>query len=222
MSDVNEGFWQPDPFGRHAQRYFDGANWTQNVIDKSGRQTTDPPVSWVPSATAPTKRGPQPLSMVMAVTGALFVVLSLFVLNWFEVRSSEKEQLRVSNDFEVKAALGLSVSEITDGLKFNEIKTLSETTGSTSLSGTTKQYFHFGYVVAVGLAAAGVLVLFTSNPMKALIVLALLAVAAWHVTAVNEVGDASVDPQFGAWIGAVGFVMVAAALLVPRRQPAVG
>jgi len=219
MSDVNEGFWQPDPFGRHAQRYFDGANWTQNVIDKSGRQTTDPPVSWVPSATAPTKRGPQPLSMVMAVTGALFAVLSLFVLNWFEFRTSENDELRATGNSTVEAKLGLSVSEITDGLKFTEIKTIAENTEGDTLSGATDQYFTFGYLVAVGAAVVGVLALFSSGLQRPLAI-AVVLVAGWHANTVNDLSDNTVDTKVGAWLGAVGLLMVAVALMLPRRENA--
>ncbi|HEV2071814.1 MAG TPA: phospholipid scramblase-related protein [Acidimicrobiales bacterium] len=34
--------WYPDPYGRHERRYFDGANWTQDVTSH-GRQEIDPP-----------------------------------------------------------------------------------------------------------------------------------------------------------------------------------
>lgn len=34
--------WHPDPTGRHAQRYWDGARWTDDVADATGQQGTDP------------------------------------------------------------------------------------------------------------------------------------------------------------------------------------
>ena len=37
------GKWQPDPFGRHEYRYFDGSVWTENVSDQ-GSTGFDPPV----------------------------------------------------------------------------------------------------------------------------------------------------------------------------------
>jgi hypothetical protein len=36
------GQWAADPFGRHQLRYYDGAAWTQHVLD-DGRPSTDPP-----------------------------------------------------------------------------------------------------------------------------------------------------------------------------------
>ena len=35
------GGWHADPAGRHQQRYFDGAGWTDHVVD-AGVQSTDP------------------------------------------------------------------------------------------------------------------------------------------------------------------------------------
>ncbi len=35
--------WYPDPFGRHEQRYYDGAAWTEHV-SSHGRQSVDPPI----------------------------------------------------------------------------------------------------------------------------------------------------------------------------------
>jgi len=44
--------WYPDPFGRHEHRWFDGAQWTDQV-SSHGRQSTDPPVAaHVPTAVA--------------------------------------------------------------------------------------------------------------------------------------------------------------------------
>lgn len=36
--------WQPDPFGRHELRYWDGSKWTQHVAS-GGHQAIDPPVA---------------------------------------------------------------------------------------------------------------------------------------------------------------------------------
>ena len=37
------GQWAQDPFGRSAQRYFDGSQWTEHVVDMNSRQATDQP-----------------------------------------------------------------------------------------------------------------------------------------------------------------------------------
>jgi hypothetical protein len=53
MADAS---WQPDPYGRHEQRYFDGERWTEHVSD-NGAQSTDEP-SAGPVVAPP--RPPQP------------------------------------------------------------------------------------------------------------------------------------------------------------------
>lgn len=39
----NGGQWAQDPFGRYAQRYFDGSQWTEHVVDANSRQAADAP-----------------------------------------------------------------------------------------------------------------------------------------------------------------------------------
>lgn len=46
-SHVSRGSWNPDPFGRHELRYFDGEHWTQHV-STDGEQSTDAPVASPP------------------------------------------------------------------------------------------------------------------------------------------------------------------------------
>jgi general stress protein CsbA len=36
--------WNPDPFNRHQQRYWDGARWTEHVAD-NGQRSIDPPTA---------------------------------------------------------------------------------------------------------------------------------------------------------------------------------
>ena len=45
MSDTPESKpdWYPDPYGRHELRYYNGAQWTEQV-SSHGRQSTDPPI----------------------------------------------------------------------------------------------------------------------------------------------------------------------------------
>lgn len=43
MSDApTDAAWLTDPTGRHAQRYFDGDEWTEHVADTAGNASTDP------------------------------------------------------------------------------------------------------------------------------------------------------------------------------------
>jgi hypothetical protein len=51
---TNAAGWYPDGTGRHAQRYFDGATWTDHVADAAGHQALDPMVAApVAAAAAP-------------------------------------------------------------------------------------------------------------------------------------------------------------------------
>jgi hypothetical protein len=49
MSQVSPG-WYPDPSGRFAQRYHDGARWTEHVADAEGNRATDAPAGQAGSA----------------------------------------------------------------------------------------------------------------------------------------------------------------------------
>lgn len=42
MSDQTPAGWLPDPTGRFARRYFDGATWTDHVADAPGETLNDP------------------------------------------------------------------------------------------------------------------------------------------------------------------------------------
>lgn len=44
MSDPSGvvGAWHPDPLGRYAQRWWDGVQWTDQVVDAGGQASTDP------------------------------------------------------------------------------------------------------------------------------------------------------------------------------------
>ena len=82
MPETTPGSWQPDPYGRFTQRYWDGANWTANVTDASGAQHNDPPVPSAGAATASAPGGsglPVP-GLVVAGIGVVLVVLSMFIL----------------------------------------------------------------------------------------------------------------------------------------------
>jgi hypothetical protein len=49
MSQVSPG-WYPDPSGRFAHRYHDGARWTEHVADADGNRATDVPAGQAGSA----------------------------------------------------------------------------------------------------------------------------------------------------------------------------
>jgi len=71
--------WNPDPYGRHALRYWDGTQWTEHVSDE-GRASVDPlPPADAPTApveptapvarTEPTQMASGPVSMVRNAGG---------------------------------------------------------------------------------------------------------------------------------------------------------
>ena len=61
--------WHPDPSGQYAQRYWNGAAWTEHVIDRSGQRTVDPAMAAPTAPTAPT--APRPAFNETAETMAL-------------------------------------------------------------------------------------------------------------------------------------------------------
>jgi hypothetical protein len=220
MSDTAPGSWQPDPFGRFSQRYWDGANWTENVIDASGTQTTDPPVpSAEPSPAAPTATPsgsalPVP-SLVVVGVGALLLLLSLFVLNWFEFNSDTKESLRDSSA-EVQRELGVSADSLVDGMKLSEVRDLADKVGTEDLNTIADQYITWGYLVSLFAIAIALFALFQPKlrwPALAIVVLFVV----WHAFTVYELGGSTIDTQLGAWLGAVGLAIAAIGLLLPRQ-----
>lgn len=51
------GSWQPDPFGRHQHRWWDGTSWTDQVSD-DGVTSVDPPGDAAPGAGTPPAEAP--------------------------------------------------------------------------------------------------------------------------------------------------------------------
>lgn len=71
MSDAR---WAPDPTGRHAQRYWDGQQWTEHVADAAGGQSVDPlegPPQDAPTAAGTTGPAPSGASAGGGVSGGL-------------------------------------------------------------------------------------------------------------------------------------------------------
>lgn len=189
MPELTPGSWQPDPFGRFAQRYWDGTSWTENVSDASGAQTTDPPVaSATQSVAASSPSGsalPVPALVVVGV-GALLVVLSDFALTWFS--SGIDAKLSDLRDFAGES----------DDVPF-----------------FVDQYLSWGWLV--GLAVVGLAVLAVFNPrVRVWALAAAVVMAVWHGWTVYDTGSDRISPEIGAWLGAVGFAACAVALLLPR------
>src|SRR5687768_7754554 len=51
MSEVTPG-WYADPSGRFSQRYHDGTQWSEHVVDSAGNRSTDPTNQAQPQAAA--------------------------------------------------------------------------------------------------------------------------------------------------------------------------
>jgi len=51
MSQVTPG-WYADPSGRYSQRYHDGTQWTEHVVDAAGNRSTDPAGNQAPAQAA--------------------------------------------------------------------------------------------------------------------------------------------------------------------------
>src|SRR5258705_1827905 len=194
--------WQPDPYGRFAQRYFDGTNWTANVTDAAGTQLTDPPGPSAPPSFAPpvatgggTSAPPVP-GLIVAGVGAVLLLLSLFVLNWFDFSSSFKEEISSASD-QFEQVLGIKASEITDGIKMSEVKDIADA-DSDGLPFLSEQYLNWGYLVAIAAIAFAVVALFVTN-LRVPAITAAALVALWHTWVVYDLSGETIDTQLGAW-----------------------
>lgn len=194
MSDTTPGSWQPDPFARFAQRYWDGANWTANVIDASGAQTTDAPVPSVPMPSAgyspvgstPTASTLPVPGLVVAGLGAVFVLLSDFALTWFS------------------ASIDVKLSDLRDFAS-----------KSSDVPFFVDQYMSWGWLVGLAAAVLAITALFVPT-VRVAALWAAAVMAVWHAWAVYDTGSDRISPEIGAWLGAIGFAMCAVAQLLPR------
>jgi len=193
MSDAGAGSWQPDPYGRFAQRYWDGVQWTASVSDGRGGQFNDPPVPNAPGTTAPystpaaaAKTGVPTVALAIVGVGALLLILSDFVLAWFSSSGSD-----------------FNLSDLRDAA--------SETS---DLSFLPDAYLNWGWIV--GLAAVGLAVGALFQPKLRVVAAAVLfAVAAWHGWTAYDISTEEVSPEFGAWLGSIGLIVCGAAALLP-------
>lgn len=244
MTDAVAG-WHPDPFHRHAQRYWDGAQWTSDVADGNGVQTTDPAVPEpVPPAGTPLAGMPPtstsstppvvPLSrvpraaLVIAGVGAVCVLLSFFVLNWYSVTAAGKSQLDTAgggslfSDSGDEIVPGLTAADFDDGLSWSEVRTINDDTnsaGSNDLSALSDQYAQWGWYVSLLVAAGCVAALFF-RPARRWLAIAAVVMAVWHAYTANDGNSQGLTTiALGAWLGAVGLVVLAAAALVVGRLP---
>lgn len=236
MTQTTPG-WYPDPNGRYAQRYHDGTNWTEHVADAAGNRTTDPQGTatgtGAPPPGAPAFGGPDygaqggfavspgssssfkpTWGLIIGGVGALFVLLSLFVL-----------------DFAEASGFGGGSGPLGD---LNE----------EGVSGLTRLYangFIRFLVLLIVLAAAVTMARIpaiedkikdvrTKVPNLAMIAAIVCGVLLlWHLVVMFTMevefgGDSfGLDPTFGAWLGALGWIGLGVSQLdLPFNKQTIG
>jgi hypothetical protein len=191
MSETTPGTWQPDPFGRFAQRYWDGASWTANVIDSAGAQSTDPPVPSAGAAYSPPRSSASALpvpGLVVVGVGALLVLLSDFGLAWF---SGNRD------------------------VSFSDLREFASE--SSRVPFFVDQYLTWGWLLGLAAVAFAVVAMFVPT-LRLPAAAAAAVMVVWHAWTVYDTGSNGFSPQIGAWMGAVGFAACVVGTLLPRPQ----
>jgi hypothetical protein len=195
MSDASTpAGWQPDPYGRYTQRYWDGTGWTEHVTDTTGTQTTDAPM-YSPQARAAGAGAPSaiPLPGIIVVgAGVLLTLLSYFALNWFSIRG----------------LVDFNWSDVRDSLS-----------RSTDLPFLVDQYASWGWYLGIAAIVLAAVALFVPG-LRIPAAIAAAVLAAWHLKVVWDLTDNTVSAQVGAWLGAVGLVACCVGVLLPRPSAA--
>lgn len=197
MSDVSTpAGWQPDPYGRYAQRYWDGAAWTEHVTDASGTQSTDAPTfgpqagatsGAQPAATARSTALPVP-GIIVVGAGTLLILLSYFVLDWFKILDQ----------------LDLDFNDVRDSLS-----------RSSDVPFFADQYTWWGWYLGIALIAVAAAALFVPA-LRLPVVIAAGVLTLWHLWAVWDLSRSGVSAEIGAWLGALGLIACGVAALLPR------
>ena len=168
---------------------------------------------------------PRP-ALVVAGIGVVFVLLSFFALTWYTASAEVQSEVNSAfSDADVNGATELSAKDINDGLSWSEIRTLEsadqrDTSGG--ISTLSDQYVQWGWYLAL-LAAAGCVAALFFPVARRYAAGAAMVMALWHAYVVNDGAGGGFDAAIGAWLGAVGLVVVGvAALLGPRlsQKPA--
>lgn len=211
MSDAG---WFGDPTGRFGQRWYDGRDWTASVVGANGQVLEDPlpkrdvpaqpayqaggyaPASW--PATTSTRYAPG-LGLAVGAVGVLLVALSLFALKWAD------------NSDGTFVDLGKAVRKI----------------GSDDYPYLTA-YLYAAWLGFVLFAATVIFVLAAGLPLPRSrtgnivprVVGAVLAGAAavLQTAAIVDVFKGPGDPQFGAWLGVAGYLVVVVGMAIGARR----
>lgn len=216
------GGWYADPTGRFAQRFFDGAAWTEHVLGVDGAGSLDPvardddfgAAARSAGATSDVRERPRtrlPIGLLVAIAGALLIALSLLQLSWMTLPSG--------NSFDAGSAL--SFDDV--GAFAHDATTFAANVNQDSgVASYSTTYLDNGKLIAAVAALAAVLAALRVRSRLRLALAALVAaVAVWHLLVAINLNSAKVFPgvDVGAWIGAVGLAACAVgAAIGPRRR----
>lgn len=210
--------WHPDPTGRFGQRYFDGRAWTDHVVGANGQTIADPLAQSYPppppgSAVTGVRAGAAPAppidagsrrtswyGVAVAGVGSLFVLLSLYALNWGDNVSAGD----IRDDIP---------SPLPDGLDIEDVITF--------------RYIEWGGLILLLLTLAGLAVVASGIQRRdgdggrvLTAITAGLGALAHTFTVVRSFTGPGDDPAVGAWLGTVGFlvVIVGCAIAAPKAR----
>jgi hypothetical protein len=135
---------------------------------------------------------PLPLiGLVTVAVGAVFILLSLLLLDWYTILDR----------------IDFSFSDVRDTI-----------TSSSDVSFASDQYLSWGWYVGFAVIVVAAAALF-APALRWVAVAAAGLFAVWHGYVVYDLSGQGVSAKAGAWLGAVGFAICAVGVLLPRPLP---
>lgn len=207
--------WYDDPLGRHAKRWYDGQNWTANVLRTDGSPAHDslatvpgsvppaeptlppPPTDARSTATAPTSAAPtsggHATALGVAAVGFLAITLSMFGLDW------------------------------TDGTTYLDLADGADASGAPFLDTLAIWFLQWlGFALAAASLVTTILALrsrATSGGIhRAAALAAGLGALGGALTISRIFRDVPIDPALGAWLLPAGLLIVLAAVALDARR----
>lgn len=227
--------WFADPSGRFGRRWFDGAAWTGDVVSADGRVVSDPlpepgrshpPSAW-PETSGSAQGWQQPFpgqsnwaapplqqqgapppggiryapgaGLAVAAVGLILAALSLFALDWAD--GSDGAFLDLSSRVRDAGS---------DAVNDNGIYLYAAWLG----------FVLFGVTVVLTVLAGLPVPPTAAGNRYPRIVCSLVAglAAVLHTVAVVHVFRGPADPQFGAWLGVGGYLVVIVGMVLGARR----
>lgn len=204
--------WRPDPTGRFTKRYFDGSQWTHDVLDENDVPSDDPytasPLS--PRVEArPSESGTgtkrksidwiaSSITAGVILACAVVVLLSVVSLAWFTAAETGSADVKLS-DFK-ESGIGISVvSGAPFAMSYDDV-------------GISQSYADVGRFVSLVAVCLAAVAAFAPWPVRFLAATLVAGCAAWHVLALDDL-TRNVSAAPGAFVGA-GSLAVAAVAVV--------